>query len=267
MRLFEDPGGAAPRLGVPRVRPGATVSVPGQPDTGRAGKTRPCRSRSLGATCGICARSLGRYGYTCPLYGHFGDGCVHNRMTYELRTTEGVAAYRSFVEEACDLVLGYGGSLSGEHGDGQSRAELLPKMFGPELVDAFREFRSIWDPDGRMNPGKVVDPLPLDRNLRLGPEYAPARPATVFAFPADGGSLAAAAERCVGVGKCRRTEGGVMCPSYMATMDERHSTRGRARLLVEVMRGDPLGRVATTSRCGTRSTSVCRARDARVTAR
>jgi FAD/FMN-containing dehydrogenase/Fe-S oxidoreductase len=240
MRLFEDP--AEQRL-VWEIRESglaATVSVPGRPNTWEGWEDAGVPVEKLGGYLRDLRALAGRYGYSCPLYGHFGDGCVHNRMTYDLRTTEGVAAYRAFVEEACDLVLGYGGSLSGEHGDGQSRSELLPKMFGPELVDAFRAFKSIWDPRGRMNPGKVVDPFPLDRDLRLGPEYAPARQATVFAFPADGGSLATAAERCVGVGKCRRTEGGVMCPSYMATMDERHSTRGRARLLVEVMRGDPL---------------------------
>jgi FAD/FMN-containing dehydrogenase/Fe-S oxidoreductase len=219
----------------------ATVSVPGQPNTWEGWEDAGVPVERLGGYLRDLRALAGRYGYDCPLYGHFGDGCVHNRMTYDLRTPDGVAGYRAFVEEAADLVVGYGGSLSGEHGDGQSRAELLPKMFGPELVDAFREFKSIWDPRGRMNPGKIVDPLPLDRDLRLGPGYRPARSATVFAFPADGGSLAAAAERCVGVGKCRRTDGGVMCPSYMATRDERHSTRGRARLLVEVMRGDPVG--------------------------
>jgi Fe-S oxidoreductase len=240
MRLFED--GAEQRR-VWEIRESglaATVSVPGQPNTWEGWEDAAVPVEKLGGYLRDLRALAGRYGYSCPLYGHFGDGCVHNRMTYDLRTIGGVAAYRAFVQEACELVLGYGGSLSGEHGDGQSRAELLPKMFGAELVDAFREFKSIWDPGGRMNPGKVVDPLPLDGNLRLGPEYTPARPATVFAFPADGGSLAAAAERCVGVGKCRRTEGGVMCPSYMATLDERHSTRGRARLLVEVMRGDQL---------------------------
>src|SRR6185312_14905244 len=121
------------------------------------------------------------------------------------------------LDAAADLVLGYGGSLSGEHGDGQSRAELLPKMFGRELVGAFREFKAIWDPDGKMNPGKVVDPNPPDRNLRLGPAYDPPALKTHFAFPDDQGSFARATLRCVGVGKCRRHEGGVMCPSYMAT--------------------------------------------------
>jgi Fe-S oxidoreductase len=133
-----------------------------------------------------------------------------------------------------------GGSLSGEHGDGKSRAELLPKMFGEELVEAFREFKSIWDPDWKMNPGKVVDPYRITDNLRLGPNYAPIAVKTHFAYPDDGGSVAHATVRCVGIGKCRRTEGGVMCPSYMVLRDEKHTTRGRARILFEMLNGDPV---------------------------
>lgn len=129
------------------------------------------------------------------------------------------------------MVVSYGGSLSGEHGDRQSRAELLPKMFGEELVQAFREFKAIWDPEGRMNPGKIVDPYRVDENLRVGTMYRPLQLATNFQFPEDSGSLAHATLRCVGVGACRRDEGGTMCPSYMVTREEKHSTRGRARLL------------------------------------
>jgi ferredoxin len=142
------------------------------------------------------------------------------------------------MEEAADLVVSYGGSISGEHGDGQSRGELLPKMFGPELVQAFREFKSIWDPDWKMNPGKLIEPYKLDENLRLGADYAPWEPKTHFQFLADHGSLAQATLRCVGVGKCRREEGGLMCPSYRATHDEEHSTRGRAHLLWEMTQGE-----------------------------
>ena len=146
------------------------------------------------------------------------------------------------MDEAADLVLSYGGSLSGEHGDGQSRAELLPKMFGPELVEAFGEFKAIWDPDGRMNPHKIVDPYPITSNLRLGPDYRPPHVEGHFAYPDDKGSFAHAAMRCVGVGKCRHhsESGEVMCPSYMVTREERHSTRGRARLLFEMMHGDAI---------------------------
>src|SRR4029077_1871299 len=169
-----------------------------------------------------------RFNYLGPLYGHFGHGCVHNRINFDLQSTAGIAKFREFMEAAADLVVSYGGSLSGEHGDGQARAELLPRMFGPELLQAFREFKHIWDPAWKMNPGKVVEPYKMDENLRLGAAYKPWQPETHFQFPADHGSLAHATLRCVGVGKCRRDEGGVMCPSFRVTRDEEHSTRGRA---------------------------------------
>jgi FAD/FMN-containing dehydrogenase/Fe-S oxidoreductase len=172
-------------------------------------------------------------------FGHIGHGCVHSRIDWDFLTAEGIRNYRAFMEDAGDLIASYHGSLSGEHGDGQARAELLPKMFGPELVEAFREFKALWDPDWKMNPGKVVDPYPLDTNLRMDPTYRSLPVRTEFRFPSDGGSFAAAAERCFGVGACRDQEG-VMCPSYQATLEEKHSTRGRARLLFEMMRGDAL---------------------------
>jgi Fe-S oxidoreductase len=130
--------------------------------------------------------------------------------------------------------VSYGGSLSGEHGDGHGRAELWPKMFGPELMRAFTEFKAVWDPDNRMNPHKLIDPYPLDSHLREGTGYRPLQLTTKFAFPEDGGSFAEAAGRCFGVGKCRHLDGGVMCPSFMVTREEKHSTRGRARLLQEM---------------------------------
>ena len=181
-----------------------------------------------------------RFGYAATLFGHFGDGCVHARMTFGLKTKDGVARFREYMQEASDLCLRYGGSLSGEHGDGQAKGELLPKMFGPELIQAFREFKSIWDPHWRMNPGKVIDAHPLDANLRLGPDYAPRQVDTYFQYPDDHGHFAQAAERCFGVGKCRGLGGQTMCPSFQATREEMHSTRGRAHLLFEMMRGDPL---------------------------
>ena len=183
-------------------------------------------------------RLMAVFGYKGSLYGHFGHGCVHTRINFDLQSKEGIAKFRTFMEEAADLVVGYGGSLSGEHGDGQSRAELLPKMFGPELVQAFREFKSVWDPEWKMNPGKLIEPYKLDENLRLGADYAPWEPKTHFKFVDDHGSMAQATLRCVGVGKCRRDEGGVMCPSYRVTREEEHSTRGRAHLLWEMMQGD-----------------------------
>lgn len=183
-----------------------------------------------------------QFGYQCRLYGHFGDGCIHTRINFDFRNPAGVARYRRFVETASDLVIAFGGSLSGEHGDGQSRGELLTRMFGPELVMAFREFKSVWDPKNRMNPGKLVDARPLDTDLRLGPTYQPQVRQTRFQFPADKEALVSATERCVGVGKCRSLSGGVMCPSFRATLREEHSTRGRARLLFEMSRGETLQR-------------------------
>jgi FAD/FMN-containing dehydrogenase/Fe-S oxidoreductase len=173
-------------------------------------------------------------------FGHVGHGCIHTRIDWDFLTPEGVANYRAFMEDAAELVGGkYGGSLSGEHGDGQARAELLDRMFGAELIDAFAEFKAIFDPDGMMNPGKVVDPNPLDANLRTGPDYRTRELPTTFRFPEDGGSFGEAVERCFGVGACR-DQSGTMCPSYQVTLEEKHSTRGRARLLFEMMRRDSL---------------------------
>ena len=143
------------------------------------------------------------------------------------------------MEEAADLVTRYGGTLSGEHGDGQQRAELLEKQYGPRLMTAMREFKAIWDPDGKMNPGKVIDAYRLDENLKLGLDYNPWRPAVRFAYAEDHGDFAHAALRCVGVGKCRDPEPTqTMCPSYQVTHEERHTTRGRSRLLFEMLRGE-----------------------------
>jgi FAD/FMN-containing dehydrogenase/Fe-S oxidoreductase len=180
-----------------------------------------------------------RHGLRGAFYGHFGQGCIHSRISFDLRSPEGVANYRSFMEEAGDLVVSYGGTLSGEHGDGQQRGELLEKQYGPELLAAMREFKLIWDPRWKMNPGKVVDPFRLDQDLKLGVDYNPARPPTKFAYQQDGGDFAHATLRCVGVGKCRVPEATqTMCPSYQVTREEEHSTRGRARLLFEMLRGE-----------------------------
>jgi FAD/FMN-containing dehydrogenase/Fe-S oxidoreductase len=187
---------------------------------------------------------MGEFGYTSPLYGHFGQGCVHSRLTFDLVTAPGILAFRSFIDRAADIALAHGGSLSGEHGDGQARGALLPKMFSPELIQAFRDFKRIWDPTNRMNPGKLIDldhPTPEPHaDLRLGADFAPWTPQLHFALPEDSGSLAAAAQRCVGVGACRKTDAGTMCPSFMATGEELHSTRGRAHLLWELMQRETL---------------------------
>jgi Fe-S oxidoreductase len=183
---------------------------------------------------------LDKHGYGCSLYGHFGQGCIHTRIDFDLFTADGIKNFRSFIEEAADLVVSYGGSLSGEHGDGQSKAEMLPKMFGEELVEGFNEFKSIWDPAWKMNPGKVVEPYKIDENLRLGVDYNPPPQQTHFHYQREGGSFHHVALRCVGVGDCRNKDKGTMCPSYRVTMEEMHSTRGRARLLFEMLEGDPL---------------------------
>ncbi len=181
---------------------------------------------------------FGEFGYdAASLYGHFGQGCVHTRIPFELRTADGVAAFRAFLFRAADLVVSYGGSLSGEHGDGQARGELLTRMFGERLVTAFGELKALFDPDDRMNPGKVVAPHRTDENLRLGPLWSPRSERTEFAYPEDDRSFTRAVMRCVGVGNCRSHQGGVMCPSYRATGEEEHSTRGRARLLFEMLGG------------------------------
>ncbi len=216
---------------------GATSHVPGEPLNWEGWEDAAVAPEKLGGYLRDLRKMFAAYGYKGSLYGHFGHGCVHTRINFDLQSRDGIAKFRRFMEEAADLVVGYGGSISGEHGDGQSRGELLPKMFGPELMQAFREFKAAWDPQWKMNPGKLIEPYKLDENLRLGANYAPWEPKTHFQFLADHGSLAEATLRCVGVGKCRHSEGGVMCPSYRATLEEEHSTRGRAHLLWEMTQG------------------------------
>jgi Fe-S oxidoreductase/FAD/FMN-containing dehydrogenase len=234
LRLFTNPDQAKLVWEVRESALGVTSHVHGEPLKWEGWEDSAVAPKKLGAYLRHLRKLMASYGYSGSLYGHFGHGCVHTRINFDLQSKEGIAKFRKFMEEAADLVVGYGGSISGEHGDGQARAELLPKMFGPELVQAFREFKFAWDPDGKMNPGKIVEPYKLDENLRLGANYSPWRPQTVFKFPADHGSLAQATLRCVGVGKCRREDGGLMCPSYRATREEEHSTRGRAHLLWEM---------------------------------
>ena len=238
LHLLEDPGEQKAAmevrelgLGVSRV-PGVTKTTWGGWDDAAVDP------KKLGPYLREFYALLDRYGYFTVLYGHFGQGCVHTHIDWDLTTTEGVQHYRNFVTDAAHLVVRYGGSLSGEHGDGQARAELLPIMYGDSLVEAFAKFKRIWDPAGKMNPGKVVDPYPLDTNLRTGPDYHPMQLPTIFQFPDDHGSMAEATERCFGVGKCRKLEGGTMCPSFQVTREEKHTTRGRARLLFEMLRGD-----------------------------
>ncbi len=240
IKLFDDPEQEQRVWEVREAGLGATAFIPGKPDTYEGWEDSAVPPERLGEYLRRLRRLAGKYQYESALYGHYGQGCVHARWNFDLKSEPGIRTFRSFLDEASDLVLELGGSLSGEHGDGQSRAELLPKMYGAELIDAFREFKSIWDPDWKMNPGKVVDAYRITDNLRLGPDYAPPRLKTHFAFAKDHGSFEHAALRCVGIGKCRHTHGGVMCPSYMVTRDEKHTTRGRARILWEMVNGEEL---------------------------
>jgi FAD/FMN-containing dehydrogenase/Fe-S oxidoreductase len=218
---------------------GATAFVRGQPEHWPGWEDSAVPPDKLGPYLRELEKLFAAHGYTAALYGHFGDGVTHCRINFDFHDEPGLENYRRFMREAAHLVHSYGGSLSGEHGDGQSRAELLSVMYGAELVQCFREFKTIWDPKNRLNPGKAIEPFPMDSNLRLGLTYQPKRLETWFQYPDDHGSFAHATTRCVGVGKCRRRQVGdeVMCPSYLATGEEKHCTRGRAHLLHEMTRG------------------------------
>jgi len=241
MQLYDDPADELKIWTVREAGLGATAFVPGEPDSWPGWEDSAVPVDRVGEYLRDLRALFDRYGMRPSIYGHFGQGCIHCRVPFDLYTAEGVRRYRDFTHDAAELVCGkYGGSLSGEHGDGQARADLLPVMFGDELVEAFREFKEIWDPRWKMNPGKVVDPNPRTSELRLGTSYAPPEPETHFRFPDDRGSFARAALRCVGIGECRRHEGGTMCPSYMALREEKHATRGRAHMLFEMLRGEAM---------------------------
>jgi hypothetical protein len=209
---------AGPRA--PAFQPGAPLIWEGWDDAAVA-------PEKLGAYLRELRKLLDEFSYTASFYGHFGHGCVHMQISFDLLSDPGIRKYREFIDRAADLVVSYDGSLSGEHGDGQARGVLLPKMFGPELMQAFRMFKTLWDPDGKMNPHKVVDAYSPAENLRLGAEYNPLQPNTHFKFPEDEGSFSRATLHCIGIGACRKSGTGTMCPSYMATLEEEHSTRGR----------------------------------------
>ncbi|MDT6985079.1 FAD-binding and (Fe-S)-binding domain-containing protein [Streptomyces lusitanus] len=226
-RIREDASGTATRM------PDGSEAWPGWEDCA----VPPAR---LGAYLRDFRALLAEHGLRGTPYGHFGDGCIHVRIDFDLLSDAGVARFRRFSEELADLVVAHGGSLSGEHGDGQARAELLPRMYGAETVALFERVKGVWDPDGLLNPGMLVRPAPLDANLRFS--VLPREPVDVkFGYPSDGGDFSAAVRRCVGVAKCRTTSvagASVMCPSFRATGDEAHSTRGRARLLHEMLAGE-----------------------------
>ncbi|MEV6569088.1 FAD-binding and (Fe-S)-binding domain-containing protein [Streptomyces kronopolitis] len=228
-RIREDASGTATRM------PDGSEAWPGWEDCA----VPPAR---LGPYLRDFRALLAQHGLRGTPYGHFGDGCIHIRIDFDLLTAPGIRRFREFSCDLGELVVAHGGSLSGEHGDGQARAELLPKMYGPELVGVFERFKSLWDPAAGLNPGMLVRPARLDENLRFA--SLPERPVPVaFGYPHDQGDFSAAVRRCVGVAKCRNTTTGpgsadVMCPSFRATGEERHSTRGRARLLHEMLSGE-----------------------------
>jgi FAD/FMN-containing dehydrogenase/Fe-S oxidoreductase len=240
VRLYDDPADEGKLWKVRESGLGVTAMVPGKPTSGPGWEDSSVPPERLGEYLRAVRKLWDRHGYSADMYGHFGQGVLHCRIDFDLVTEGGLESFRRYMDEAAELVVGMGGSLSGEHGDGQARGELLPTMFGAEIVGAFEELKDLWDPKGRMNPGKLVRPAPILADLRLGTDYTPPRPRTFFRFPDDGGSFGHAAFRCVGVGECRRHDGGVMCPSYMVTREERHSTRGRAHLLFELMNGGEL---------------------------
>jgi FAD/FMN-containing dehydrogenase/Fe-S oxidoreductase len=240
MKMFDDVAQEDMIWKIREAGLGSTSKIPHQPDFYPGWEDSAVAPKDVGNYLRRLQALMDKYGYTASLYGHFGQGCIHCSIDFDLYTAEGIARWKQFINEAAHLVTSFGGSLSGEHGDGQARGSLLPIMFGDEIVQAFRDFKAAWDPRGKMNPGKVVDAYPIDVNLRWGEHYHPWEPATHFAFRDDRGSFAFAANRCVGTGKCRKHDTGSMCPSYMATRDEQHSTRGRSRLLFEMLEGNPL---------------------------
>jgi FAD/FMN-containing dehydrogenase/Fe-S oxidoreductase len=247
-RMASLPGSPTSRLytkqqarGVWQIReagPRASAFAPGAPPQWDGWDDSAVAPEKLGPYLRDLRALLNEFDYQGAFYGHFGHGCVHLRVSFDLQSENGIRKYSEFIDAAADLVISYGGSLSGEHGDGQSRAALLPKMFGPELMKAFVEFKSAWDPANGMNPHKVVDSYLPTENLRLGVDYEPLEPVTHFKFPEDEGSFARAAQRCIGVGACRKNDSGSMCPSHMVTLEEEHSTRGRAHMLFELLQGE-----------------------------
>ncbi len=237
LKIFDDPAEQKLIWTVRDSALGAVSRTPSEKDNWEGWEDSAVPPAKIGPYLRDFRKLLDMFGYSGAVYGHIGDGCMHNRIDWDPKSKEGIATWLEFVDEATDLVLSYGGSISGEHGDGQARGALLPKMYGPKIMQAFEEFKTIWDPDWKMNPGKLIRPNGIGDNLRFGADYNPTQVKTHFEFPDDDGSFSRATERCVGAGVCRK-EDGVMCPSYMATRDEEHVTRGRAHLLFEMMRGD-----------------------------
>jgi Fe-S oxidoreductase len=223
-RIREDGAGLGGRT------PAGAPAWPGWEDSAVPPDKLPGYLRELSAL-------MTRHGVDGLMYGHFGDGCVHMRIDFPLRDRPGVL--RAFTQDAARLAAGYGGSASGEHGDGRARGELLPVMYSAAAIGMFGAVKRLFDPDNLLNPGVIVDPAPLDEDLRV-PAARPLTRKLGFSYHGDNGDFATAVHRCVGVGKCRAdttAAAGVMCPSYLATRDEKDSTRGRARVLQELANG------------------------------
>ena len=242
---------------------GATSHVPGEPLNWEGWEDAAVAPEKLGQYLRDLRKMMADFGYKGSLYGHFGHACVHTRLNFDLQSKEGIAKFRKFVEEAADLVVSYGGSLSGEHGDGQARAELLPKMFGPELMEAFRKFKSAWDPDWKMNPGKLIglpgSRLQARRKSSPRPELrALAARRRTSSFPTI--TAASRTPRCAASESANAAakEGGVMCPSWRVTHEEEHSTRGRAHLLWEMTQNPPRRRHHPRSLAQRRSEALAR---------
>jgi FAD/FMN-containing dehydrogenase/Fe-S oxidoreductase len=239
-KVFEEDWEAQKLWQVREAGLGATSHVPGMRETHPGWEDSAVPVDRIGDYLRDFRSLLEEFDYEASLYGHFGQGCLHCRITFVLDTAEGLRQWREFLTRAAQLVTDYGGSISGEHGDGQARAALLDIMYGQELVDSFSQFKHIWDPDWKLNPGKAVRPYTPTENLKMGPDARLTPVSTHFAFPDDEGDFGNAVSRCVGVGECRNTDSGYMCPSYMATREEEDSTRGRARMLFEMLRGGKL---------------------------
>ncbi|GAA1846820.1 FAD-linked oxidase C-terminal domain-containing protein [Brevibacterium marinum] len=239
-KIFDEEWEAAKLWQIREAGLGATSHVPGMRETHPGWEDAAVPVEDVGDYLRDFRDLLTEFDYQASLYGHFGQGCIHCRITFILDTAEGVRQWREFLTRAALLVTSYGGSISGEHGDGQARAALLDIMYGDELIDAFARFKHIWDLDWKLNPGKAVRPYSPTENLKMGPDAHLKPVSTHFAFPDDDGDFGKAVSRCVGVGECRNTDTGFMCPSYMATREEEDSTRGRARMLFEMLRGKSL---------------------------
>ena len=215
----------------------------------RTTPTKDIKPQEFVEDTGVAPEKLGAYtrrfeeivhrnGTTLGFFGHAGQGCLHIRVDLNLKRGVDVDRMQTIAREVAELVVEFGGSLSGEHGDGLSRSEFLPLMFGSEIMELHRGVKTIFDPQGRMNPGKIVPPVQrMSENLRFGNESSETVPLTFFDYSADGG-WDKAVQKCNGMAVCRKLDAGTMCPSFMVTLEEEHSTRGRANSLREAMRGN-----------------------------